>query len=114
MDLDNEYNEEIGGGSNKVGSGEEYIDSMGVKRSEYIKESASTGTYQDLLGVDDDTNAIDNLLGTGGTSKKEEAKSGNLLDIDDNIPKQSNGGSSLLDIDGFGSSGSSTYIKVPF
>ena len=60
---------------------------MGVKRSEYIKESGSTvpqNTYiSDLLGVDIDgnqgsqTSAIDDLLGLGTSStpkQKEESK----------------------------------------
>ena len=76
---------------------DEYVDSMGVKKSVYIKESQNGETYHnyiqgtDLLNLEEGhgsggTNAIDDLLGMGGNKKKEESKSrggiADLLDID--------------------------------
>jgi hypothetical protein len=53
----------------KKGKDDDYIDSMGVKRSDYIKDQPGQGyTYTaDLLGVEESgsTNAIDDLLGGG-------------------------------------------------
>ena len=57
---------------------EEYVDSMGVKRSEYIKESVvqQNAYITDLIGLDDRypsgaTSAIDDLLGSGTPLREE-------------------------------------------
>lgn len=67
LDLENED-------SNQQVQKEEYVDSLGVKRSEYIKDSEMQNYHNyiqgsaDLLGLDEEdkeshTNAIDDLLG---------------------------------------------------
>lgn len=72
LDLENEGIDSLSVGPNKQKQNEEYIDSMGVKRSEYIdnKNSQPYLAYTtDLLGVGEgETGAIDDLLGLGGGS----------------------------------------------
>lgn len=65
LDLDNEYADVA---VKSKGKEEDYIDSTGVKRSDYLKEQPNQAySYTtDLLGVDDgtsNTGAIDDLLG---------------------------------------------------
>lgn len=71
---------------------------MGVKRSEYVKQSTNIESYHnyiqgtgDLLGLDEEnkdgmsgsgtTSAIDELLGTNPVSQKKN-DNGSLLDLD--------------------------------
>jgi vesicle coat complex subunit len=82
LDLENEYVAPVAKSSKKAAGSqsttpqapkeEEYVDSMGVKRSEYIKEAVvqQNNYIADLIGLDDgmpsgSTSAIDDLLGSG-------------------------------------------------
>lgn len=61
-------NEDYDGGMKQKQNDEEYIDSMGVKRSEYIKDQPQFNYTTDLLGVEENTGgtaALDDLLGGG-------------------------------------------------
>jgi hypothetical protein len=94
LDLENEYSED----AHHAKKDDDYVDSMGVKRSDYIKDSQQIDTYHnyiqgtDLLGVEEDTgyagnttNALDDLLSGTVQTKKEESKNGGvseLLDLD--------------------------------
>jgi hypothetical protein len=104
LDLENEYIEV------KVKGEDDYINSEGVKRSEYIKESTVDNyhTYMqgtgDLLGVEEEggTSAIDDLLG-GAPAKKEESKAGVINLLEDilggpSLPVHAPVGGSLLDL----------------
>ena len=107
LDLENEFIEVKGRGE------EDYVDSQGVKKSEYIKEAHVESYHNyiqgtgDLLGVEEDsgpsnTPAIDDLLSSTPTTKEEaKANGGNLLDdlLDTPTPSAGANSNSLLDLD---------------
>ncbi|CDW71914.1 ap-1 complex subunit beta-1 isoform x3 [Stylonychia lemnae] len=124
LDLENE--DDGAGNGPKSKDQEDYIDSQGVKRSEYLQEQPGQqqqySNFQDLLGVEDNSNtgtgAIDDLLGGLSTPTQPQVNSqplSSITDLDDllgggstqiNTNTNSNMGSggnyvsdSLLDLD---------------
>ena len=106
LDLDNEYE--------RGKADEDYVDSQGVKRSDYIQEAAVEGYHNyiqgtsDLLGVGETTNAIDDLLGG-----KEEVKAGGVGDLLE-IGMGDNGGGNTAGLEGLNIGTPVSYIRIPF
>jgi len=81
LDLENEGE---GGG----GEAADYVDSTGVKKSQYVQEAPQVESYGNLLEMEEekkegDTGAIDDLLGLRSGGPKAAASGGGNSAIDD-------------------------------